>query len=105
MRRWRKTTWVIVIWTVLMVLWMGSAIGASGKVSADPNYAAGIATLGVTFLIVLWLLVLAPLALVWFGTRPKENVTVYGPDGQQVMVSEKEARKRVEQGWTYQRVG
>lgn len=104
MRRWRKSTWAIAIWTIVMALWIGSGVGATaGSAAQSSAYAAG-ATIGVTILFVLWLLVLVPLALIWFASRPKDNVTIYGPAGQQVIVSEREARKRVEsQGWNYQR--
>jgi len=103
MRSWRKSTWAIAIWTVLMAFWIVSGISATADgASQSEAYAAG-ATIGVTLVFMLWLLVLAPLALVWFATRPKNNVIVYGPLGQQTMVSEKEAAKRVaKQGWTYQ---
>jgi hypothetical protein len=102
MRSWRKTTWAIVIWTALMVLWIGSGIAAVAPQTTTTAGAAG-ATIGVTILVLLWFLVVVPLAIIWFATRPKENVLVYGPNGQQVTLSEKEARRRVEkQGWTYQ---
>jgi len=32
--------------------------------------------------------------LVWLMSRPKDNVLIYGPQGQQVTVSEKEAKRR-----------
>ena len=105
MRSWRKTTWVIAIWTALMVLWIGSGISATAESASHSTAAAAGVTIGVTLLFLMWLLVLAPLALVWFATRPKNNFMVYGPLGQQTMVSEKEAAKRVaKQGWTYQPV-
>lgn len=103
MRSWRKTTWVIALWTALIGAWIVSGISAAAPGAAQSQaYAAG-ATIGVTLIFMLWLLVLLPLALVWFATKPKQNVTVYGPAGQQVLVSETEARKRVTQpGWGYQ---
>jgi hypothetical protein len=45
------------------------------------------------------------LGLVWLMSRPKESVVVIrGPGGQQVTVSEKEAKRRIakEVGWSYQ---
>jgi hypothetical protein len=88
-----------------MAVWIVGGISATAEKAGESTaYAAG-ATIGVTLLFLMWLLVLAPLALVWFATRPKNNVVVYGPLGQQTMVSEKEAAKRVaKQGWTYQPV-
>jgi hypothetical protein len=42
------------------------------------------------------------MAIVWSLTRPTPNVAVFGPQGQQVVLSEGEARTRVQQaGWTY----
>ncbi len=52
--------------------------------------------------LVLWLVGFLVLALVWFMTSPSESVVVYGPEGQQVTVSEKEAKRRVGKGWRYQ---
>lgn len=97
-------TWAIVVFTVLMVLWAASASSASSQFGSGA-YATGVAALSVGFLFFVWLLGFMILAVVWFMSRPKENVTVYGPEGQQVSVSEKEARRRIEQGWTYQKVG
>lgn len=104
MRRWRKSTWAVFIWTAIMFLWIASGVSATAdKAVTSDAYAAGVG-IGVTFLLLIWFIVLVPLAIVWFATRPKDNVVIYGPEGQQVTVSEKEARKRVEgQGWTYQR--
>ena len=59
--------------------------------------------IGVTFLIIIWFIGFIVLGLVWLMSRPKDNVLVYGPQGQQMTVSEKDAKRRVEkQGWTYQ---
>jgi hypothetical protein len=102
--RWRKMTWVLVIWTALCVLWVGSGMAAVADDVAGSNAAAVGAGIGVTFILFFWFLVFVPLAIVWFATRPKDTVVIYGPQGQQMTVSEKEARKRVEKmGWTYQR--
>jgi hypothetical protein len=45
-----------------------------------------------------------PPAVRWQDLRAQgaDNVIVYGPDGQQVTVSEKEAKRRVTKGWTLQ---
>lgn len=115
MPRWRKATWALVIWSVLMGIWVVTAIGA---VSSLENCAgqtgdalaaceAGTAIgggLGVTFILFIAFLGFVVLGLIWLMSRPKDNVVVFGPNGQEVRVSEKEARRRVEkQGWTYQR--
>jgi hypothetical protein len=113
MPRWRKATWAIVIWTVLMGIWVVGGVGSVGNncpgmtgsqlaaCQAGTAIGGGIA---VTFIFFIWFLGFVILSIIWFMSRPKENVLVYGPAGQQVTVSEKEARKRVEkQGWTYQK--
>ena len=63
----------------------------------------GLPDWGVTFIIVIWFIGFIVLGLIWLMSRPKDNVLIYGPDGQQVTVSEKEAQRRVKRGgWTYQ---
>lgn len=112
MPKWRKATWALVIWTVLMAIWIGSGIAATSgggtdcgtldQETCDAAFGVG-AGIGLTALFFLWFIGFIILGLVWLMSRPKENVVVFGPDGQQVTVSEKEAKRRVEkQGWTYQ---
>jgi hypothetical protein len=113
MPRLRKASWAIVIFTALMALWIVSGVsGASNNCAgmtgdqlttcqAGTAIGGGIA---VTLLFMIWFVGFVVLAIVWFMSRPKDNVTVFGPAGQQVVVSEQEAKNRVErQGWTYQR--
>lgn len=101
MRSWRKTTWVMAMWTVFMAAWIVS--GATADWAGQGTAFIADATIGVTVLFMVWLLVLAPLALVWSATRPTNNVNVYGSPGHQTMASEKEAVGRVAtHGWTYQ---
>jgi hypothetical protein len=70
----------------------GAALVWASLVPGPNAIAEGLAYLG------------TPLLLVWLVSRPKNNTVVYGPQGQQVMVSEREAKRRVEKGgWTYQR--
>ena len=111
MTKWRKMSWAILVWTGLFLIW---GIAGAGNVSTEDcvgEYASACeagtaigAGIGLTLIFLLWFIGFIVLAIVWFMTRPKNNVTVYGPQGQQVVVSEAEARKRVEkQGWTYER--
>jgi hypothetical protein len=105
-------TWALVIWTLLFIVWGATGVGAVsnqcpglvGDELANCQAATAIGGgIGLTFIFILWFIGFIVLAIVWFMTRPKHNVAVYGPQGQQVTVSESEARKRVEkQGWTYQ---
>jgi hypothetical protein len=112
MRGWRKMTWALVVWTVLMAVWLLSGLSSAsnncgGLSGADLTACqAGTAIgggLAVTALFVIWLIGFIVLSIVWFMTRPRSNVTVYGPSGQQVQLTEREAKRRVEKdGWTYQ---
>jgi hypothetical protein len=100
-------TWAILIFTALMLVWVISGANAAGQVPvANDAEAAGVAIgtgLAVTFLFFIWFVGFIVLSIVWFMTRARHNVVAYGPGGQQVMFSEKEAKKRVEkQGWSYQ---
>lgn len=110
MRSWRKMTWAILIWTGLFVAWGVSAGGAvsnncAGEVGdALAACQAGTAIgggLAFTFIFFLWFVGFIVLALIWFMSRPRASVMVYGPQGQQVAVTESEAKRRVKQGWTY----
>jgi len=86
---WRKATWALAIFTALMGSWAGTAIGG------------GIA---ITFIAILWFVGFIVLGLVWLMSRPEEYVVIRGPNGQQVTLSEKDARRRIakEVGWSYQ---
>jgi hypothetical protein len=109
----RKATWAIVIWTVLMAIGiLAAALGIGGDCGGLTGSEFGACQsaawirggIGLTLLFILWFVGLVPLAIIWFVSRPKENVVVFGPGGRQIIVSEREAEKRVnEQGWTYQK--
>lgn len=110
MPKWRKATWALVIWTFLIALWIGAGVmnvsdsctGRTGNELETCQAATAIGGgIGVTFIVVIWFIGFVVLGLVWLMSRPKENVLVFGPQGQQVTVSEKEAQRRIETGWTY----
>lgn len=111
----RLSTWAILLWTGFMAVGIlaavagigGDCAGLSGNELSSCQSAAWIrGGIGVTLLVLLWFAGFVPLAIVWAMTRPKDNVIVFGPAGQQVIVSEQEAERRVAlQGWTYQRTG
>jgi hypothetical protein len=108
----RLATWAFVLWTALMALGIFGAflgIGADCAGLAGSEFASCEADawarggIGLTLLVILWAVIAAPIAIVWLLTRPAANVAVFGPQGQQVMLSEDDARKRVAQpGWGYQ---
>lgn len=79
--RWRKMTWVLIVWTGVCVAW-GAGAAASDTTSdcvrdtgfarqtcIDLNDAGSGIAVGVIFFV--WFLVFVVLALVWFMTRPK----------------------------------
>jgi hypothetical protein len=111
MPRWRKATWVLLIWNVLMVIWIVGGLSSAGNncagetgdmltaCQAGTAIGAGVA---ISLIITIWFIGFIVLGLIWLMSRPKENVVVFGPEGQQVTVSEKEAKRRVSKGWTYQ---
>jgi hypothetical protein len=100
----RKATWLILIWTGL---WLYSTFSlGSDNCAGDQTCQAGVAFgIGIAAIVFfgIWLVGFIILAVAWFMTRPRNNVAVYGPDGQLVMVSESEGRKRVARGWTYRK--
>jgi hypothetical protein len=94
-----------------MLIWIIRGINASSDncggltgtdLSACQAGTAIGAGLGVSVLIIVWFIGFIVLGLIWLMSRPKENVVVYGPEGQQVTVTEKEAKRRISKGWTYQ---
>jgi len=78
--QWRKMTWVIVVWCVLMAAWIVGAI-----VSADPGSNCAHETyrgaceagssagtgIGVVVLWFIWFFGFIVLSLIWFMSRPK----------------------------------
>jgi hypothetical protein len=110
MPKWRKATWAIVLWTALAVVWIAVGIantsapancGGLDQATCQGAYNVGVGA-GITIIIFVWFLGFLVFGLIWLMSRPKDNVLVYGPQGQQVTVSEKEAKRRVDkQGWSY----
>lgn len=83
----RKMTWALIVWTVLIVVWVVSA-GASTGESVDECLADGFLTraecqeavdagtgIGVFLIVVFGALVFLVLAAVWFMTRPRDDAT------------------------------
>ncbi len=80
--RWRKMTWVVVVWSVLMAVSIIAAIvsadpsshcahpGALSKATCEDASNAG-AGVGVAALWFIWFFGFIALSLIWFMTRPK----------------------------------
>jgi hypothetical protein len=80
---WRKATWVVVIWTVLMAVWIASGISATsnncaGKTGSDLSACqAGTAIGGgiaVTFLFLVWFIGFVVFSLIWLMSRPQRRL-------------------------------
>lgn len=87
--RWRKATWTLAIFTALMGAWIVSGVSAT---SVRPGL----------LVVIVWFIGCILLGLVWLMSRSRNNVLIYGPQGQQWNVSEREALRRLHQGWSYQ---
>jgi hypothetical protein len=79
--RWRKMTWVLVLFTVLMAAWIVSALGSQPACPPDvvncEAYQAGanVGTgIGVAFLFGIWFVGFIILSIIWFMTRPARRV-------------------------------
>jgi len=87
MPKWRKATWTLVIWNLLIFGWVVTGIAAN--ISAIGQF-------------IVWLVGSALLVLVWLMSRSRYTTLVYGPQGQQRTVTAKDARRRVDvRGWSY----
>lgn len=81
MPKWRKTTWTLAIWNVLMMLWLATAIGGVGPFSCVGETGAALAvceagvgigiTLGLNFVLIVWLIGFVAFGLLWLASRPK----------------------------------
>ena len=81
MTQWRKATWALATWNVLMMLWLATAIGGVGPFSCAGETGAALAvcragvdigvTYGVSFVVIVWLIGFVAFGLVWLMSRPK----------------------------------
>ena len=98
----RKATWANIIWHGFMA-WM--LVGSVQNTHIDERYgvfAVVAAGMAVWFLLLVWLIGSISLALIWLVSMPKRSTAVYGPQGQQTLVTESEAKRWVErEGWSY----
>lgn len=105
MPKWRKATWALVIFNILVLVWLVTGLNAAGSVpvgSEAEEVGRAIGTgIGVSLIVVTWFIGFIVLGLVWLMSRPKESVVIYGPAGQAVTVNEGEAKRRIAKGWTY----
>lgn len=84
-----------------MAVWLFYAL--ANPATSEEKYVSFVIVLTAVGLILCWFIGLVILAVVWALSRPKANTTIYGPQGQWMRVTERAARRRVEQeGWSYQ---
>jgi hypothetical protein len=83
--RWRKMTWVLVLFTVLMGAWIASALGSQPACPPDvancDAYRAGATVgqgVGVALLFGIWFIGFIILSIIWFMTRPARRVCPAG---------------------------
>jgi lysylphosphatidylglycerol synthetase-like protein (DUF2156 family) len=82
MPRWRKATWAVAIWTVLMVLWIASASAYNANdVCSTATYNSACqagATVGkgiaVTLIFLIWFIGFVVFSLIWLMSRPQRRL-------------------------------
>ncbi len=83
MTEWRKATWALAIWNVVMILGLATAIGGMGDLSCVGESGAALAVceagtnigriLGLGFVLIAWLIGSIAFGLVWVITRPNHQ--------------------------------
>ena len=76
---WRKMSWVVVIWNVLMVIWIiagvasaSHAVNCNGISTQTCQAAADVGTgIGVTFILIVWVVGDFLLGILWLVTKPR----------------------------------
>jgi len=76
---WRKTTWIILIWNILMVVWIIAGVQGNPNNCTASQQLCNDATnvgkgLGVAFIIVVWLIGDALLSVIWLVTNRNRRV-------------------------------
>jgi hypothetical protein len=80
MAQWRKATWALVIWTVLMVLWLASAVRGEFSCDRETGTARAVCdagasigmNLGPSLVGVVWFIGFITIGLIWLASRPKD---------------------------------
>jgi hypothetical protein len=69
---WRKSTWVFVIWSALMLLWaIGGAAGANCRNATYEGACNAGVTIAWIVILFIWFLGAVPMAIIWYATKPK----------------------------------
>jgi hypothetical protein len=79
-KRWRKTTWVAIAWSMAIGVWVLVVLARGGSDCAHERFRSVCAThsdvqkgIGIVVLGSIWLLGSLVLALIWFLTRPGDE--------------------------------
>lgn len=73
----RKMSWVLIAWTVLMVVWLIAGVGGAAEectqqaTQLEEDACTVGAGIGAVLITTIWFLGYIPLGLLWFITRPK----------------------------------
>ena len=79
MAHWRKATWALVSWNVVMVLWLASALRGefdcdretgTARAVCDAGASIGM-SLGPSLVGIVWFLGFITIGLIWLARRPK----------------------------------
>ena len=79
MARWRKATWALVIWNVLMFLWLASTLQSefdcdretgAARAVCDAGAAIGM-SLGASLVGTVWFIGFMTIGLIWLMSRPR----------------------------------
>ena len=83
MTEWRKAPWALAIWSVLMTLWLATSAGGLGDLRCVGESGAALAvceagvnigrTLGLGFVLIVWLIGAIAFGLVWVISRPNHQ--------------------------------
>lgn len=78
MAHWRKATWALVIWNVIAVLWLASALRGEFNCDRETGTARAVCdagasigmSLGPSLVGVVWFLGFITIGLIWLASRP-----------------------------------
>jgi hypothetical protein len=79
MAQWRKATWALIVWNVLMILWLASTlqgefscVGETGaaRTVCDAGASLGL-SLGASLVGVVWFIGFITIGLIWLMTRAR----------------------------------
>jgi hypothetical protein len=81
MSKWRKATWALLIWNVVMILWTASYAGGIGDCADESGWALTVCEggralgngLGIPFIIIVWAAGFVVFGLIWLTSRTSEN--------------------------------